>query len=98
VYFVNSTVDLYINFVYLVIMLAMTDKIKEAVRVELARRDMSQVELAKKIERTPQQVNNVIRGESAKLPEVWEDILNALGLELTVVPKAPDKPQPKRKK
>jgi ribosome-binding protein aMBF1 (putative translation factor) len=75
---------------YPVNMLAMTDKIREAIRIELARRDMSQVDLAKKVKRTPQQINNVVRGESAKLPDVWSDIFDALGLELTV--------QPKRKK
>lgn len=67
--------------------LRMTDKVREVVRVELARRQLKQTELADKIGKSRQYVNAAIQGRAADMPEIWQQILDELGLELIAVPK-----------
>jgi transcriptional regulator with XRE-family HTH domain len=69
----------------------MNDKIRRAVRVSLAERDMSQTDLAEKIGVSRQYVSRIMQGQVGRIPEAWVRILDALELELTAVPKEDDK-------
>jgi ribosome-binding protein aMBF1 (putative translation factor) len=71
-----------------VIMATMTEEIREAVRVELAKRKWSQSELARRIDKTPQFISQIMGSERGDVPDYWQSIFDALGLELTVVPKS----------
>lgn len=70
-------------------MLRMTDDIRTAVRVQLAMRDQKQIDLANSIGVSKQHLNSVLRGKTAKMPDVWEKIFDELGLEIVVQPKQP---------
>jgi transcriptional regulator with XRE-family HTH domain len=67
---------------------AMNNEIRKAVRIELAKRDMNQTELAEALGMSKQHLNRALSGDLGKLPPVWAKILDYLGLELVVVPKA----------
>ncbi|HEX7004965.1 MAG TPA: helix-turn-helix transcriptional regulator [Trueperaceae bacterium] len=64
----------------------MNDDIRRAVRVELARRDLQQKDLADLTGLSPQHVSELLRGRSGNLAEGWEKIFKALHLKLTAVP------------
>ncbi len=64
------------------------DSIRQAVRVELAKRDQKQIQLAERVGVTRQYLNDVLRGKSAHVPAVWQRILDDLDLELVVQPKS----------
>lgn len=65
----------------------MTDEIRRAVRVELAKRDETQADLARELGMAPQYLSDIMRGKVSKIPTAWRKILDALGLELIAVPK-----------
>ena len=73
---------------YCVSMEAVNDRIREAVRVELARRASNQAELAKKVGVSKQYISDVMRARAGKVPTVWQRILDELDLELVVTPKS----------
>ena len=60
------------------------DRIREAVRVELARRASNQAELAEKVGVSKQYISDVMRARAGKVPAVWQRILDELDLELVV--------------
>lgn len=66
---------------------SVNDKIREAVRVELARRDWNKTRLAEKTQLSRQYISELMNGKAGNLTEAWQRILDALGLELTVKPK-----------
>ena len=61
-----------------------TDVIREAVRVELARRRMTQTELAERLGTSRQHLSKAMLGGTSDLPQLWRDALSELGLELKV--------------
>lgn len=65
----------------------MNDQIRQAVRVELAKRNSRQTELADRLGVTRQYVSSLMRGETGNVPDVWQRIFDELGLELVVKPK-----------
>lgn len=65
----------------------MNERIREAVRIELARRRSNQTRLAHKVGVTPQYISDIMNGKSGNVPTVWGRIFDELGLELTVKPK-----------
>jgi len=69
----------------------MNDHIREAVRVELARRRSNQTRLAQQVGVTPQYISDIMSGKSGNVPSVWGRIFDELGLELTVKPKHEEK-------
>jgi ribosome-binding protein aMBF1 (putative translation factor) len=69
---------------YYVIMDTMTEQIREAVRIELAKRKWSQSELARRIEKSPQFVSQIMGSDRGDVPEYWQSIFDELGLELMV--------------
>lgn len=64
---------------------AVNEKIREAVRVELARRNSNQAALAEKVGVSPQYLSDVMRGKSGNVPAVWSRIFEELGLNLVAV-------------
>lgn len=66
----------------------MNDKIRHAIKVELARRSMTQTDLANALGISKQHVNRALSGDLGKVPPIWARILDHLGLELTVRSKA----------
>jgi len=62
----------------------MNERIREAVRVELARRRSNQTRLAHQVGVTPQYISEIMSGRSGNVPTVWGRIFDELGLELTV--------------
>ena len=69
---------------YYVIMETMTEQIREAVRIELAKRKWSQSELARRIEKSPQFISQIMGNDRGDVPEYWQNIFDELGLELMV--------------
>lgn len=64
------------------------ERIREAVRVELARRASNQAQLADKVGVSKQYISDVMRARAGNVPAVWQRILDELDLDLVVVPKA----------
>ena len=65
----------------------MNDKVREAVRIELARRDTNQARLADRIGVSRQYLSDVMRGKAGRVPAVWQKILADLDLEVVIRPK-----------
>ena len=65
----------------------MTDSIRQAVRIELARRDWNRTQLSEETELTRQYVSELLGGKAGNLSDGWGRIFDALGLELTLQPK-----------
>lgn len=65
----------------------MNDRIREAVRVELARRKSTQARLAEEVGVSRQYISDIMSGKSGNVPSVWSRIFDELGLELTIKPK-----------
>jgi len=59
-------------------------RIREAVRVALARRDNTQAQLAEKVGVSRQYLNNLMRARTGNVPSVWQRIFDELDLELVV--------------
>ena len=62
----------------------MTENIREAIRVELARRDWTKAHLADETGVSRQYVSELMNGKAGNLSGAWEAIFDTLGLELTV--------------
>lgn len=65
---------------------SVTDKIREAIRVECAKRKWNQTNLAQNADLSRQQVSYLLN-EGGSLSEGWQKIFETLGLELVVVKK-----------
>ena len=65
----------------------MTDEIRHAVRVELARGRLTQGQLADRVGVSPQQLSRMMQGKSEGSVKAWQRVFDELGLELTVRPK-----------
>ena len=87
-YSVNHGIDGYARFRYRVNMTTVNARIRQAVRIELARRDSTQAQLAEKVGVSRQYINNVMRARTGNVPTVWQRIFDELGLELVVRPKS----------
>jgi transcriptional regulator with XRE-family HTH domain len=68
-------------------MATVNERIREAVRVELARRGESQSQLAERVGVSRQYLSDVMRGRAGNVPALWQKVLEDLGLELVVQPK-----------
>lgn len=66
---------------------AMTDEIRKQVKIELVKRDMNQVDLAKATGMSPGHISMILTGNTANLPGSWHKILDALGLKIVIAPK-----------
>lgn len=64
----------------------MNEEIRSRIREEMARKGMSQRELAERLDVTPSALSQVLSGKRGTMPESLMDVLNALGLTLEAVP------------
>lgn len=62
----------------------MTDEVRAKAKARLAEKGLSQRQLAERLGRHPQYVWDVLSGKSGNIPKSWRDILEELGLVLTV--------------
>lgn len=70
---------------------AVNDDIKQLVRIELARRNMSQKQLAEQIGVSQQYLSDILRNASkGKIPDVWHNIFEEFGWHIVVVDKNGD--------
>lgn len=69
----------------------MNERIREAVRIELARRDWNQARLADTIGVSRQYLSEIMRGKAGNVPAVWSKVLEELGLELVARRKGDDR-------
>ena len=83
-YAVNHKIDDYARFGYRVNMTTVNAHIRQAVRIELARRDSTQAQLAEKVGVSRQYINNVMRARAGNVPAVWQRVFDELDLELVV--------------
>lgn len=67
--------------------IGMNEQVREAVRREMERRELSQGELAKLLEIERPNLTRLLSGRSGKIPKVWQDVLDSLDLELVAIPK-----------
>lgn len=58
------------------------NKIREAVRIELARRDKNQAQLAHEVGVSRQYMSDIMRAKAGNVPAVWQKVFDALDLEL----------------
>ncbi len=65
----------------------MNNRIRHTIKVELAKRSMTQTDLARALGISKQHVNRALTGDLGKVPPIWERILTELGLDLTVTEK-----------
>ena len=70
--------------------IGMNEQVREAVRREMERRELSQGELAKLLEIERPNLTRLLSGRSGKIPKVWQDVLDTLDLELVAIPKRKD--------
>lgn len=65
-------------------MATMTDDIRTAIRIEMAKRNINQRELADGAGLTPQHLSQLLGGKIGNINEAWGKIFDYLGLEVTV--------------
>ena len=66
---------------------AMTDHIREEVRIAIVRQRVSQTALAAEVGLSQHHVSALLSGRRGRLPDGWQKVLDGLGLELVVRPK-----------
>lgn len=65
----------------------MTDSIRQAVKIEMVKRDWRQQELADAAELSRPYISELLNAKAGNINPAWEQIFDALGLELVVRPK-----------
>jgi transcriptional regulator with XRE-family HTH domain len=65
-------------------MTEMNEHIRQAIRIEMARRNLRQKELAERAGVSKQYLSQVLSGKAGNVPDSWEKILGSLGLRLVV--------------
>lgn len=66
-------------------MKAMTDDVREAVRIQMAKRNWRQKDLAENTGVSKQYLSQMLSGKAANTPDAWEKVLSSLGLRLVAV-------------
>ncbi|MFC3919244.1 helix-turn-helix transcriptional regulator [Deinococcus metalli] len=66
----------------------MNKQVRDAVRQAMEKRDMSQGDLAKLLSVERPNLTRLLNGRSGQVPKMWQEVFNALGLEIIVVPKS----------
>lgn len=67
---------------------AMNKRVRDAVRQEMEKREMSQGDLAKLISVERPNLTRLLSGRSGQVPKMWQEVFDVLGLEVIVVPKS----------
>ena len=68
----------------------MNDEVRAAVSARLEQKHMSRADLARATGKTPQAITRALNGGKdggGQVPGIWQDILEALDLELTARPR-----------
>lgn len=65
----------------------LNEQVKQTLRIELAKKDIRQVDLANKLGMSKQYLNEVVRGKSGRIPESLERIFLELGIQLMPIPR-----------
>ncbi|MFC4640033.1 helix-turn-helix domain-containing protein [Deinococcus hohokamensis] len=65
----------------------MNEQVREAVKSAMGERKISQGELARRLEVDRPSITRLLSGTSGKVPKLWQEVLDALDLELVVQPK-----------
>ena len=65
----------------------MNQKVREAVKEAMNTRELSQGELARQLEVDRPSITRLLSGTSGKVPKLWQEVLDALDLELVAVPR-----------
>lgn len=60
----------------------MNERIRQSIRQEMDRQNVTQAELARKLDVKPPSLSQVLSGKRGLMPESLMDVLDALGLEL----------------
>ncbi len=66
-------------------MKGMNDDVREAVRIELARRKWRQNDLAAHTQLSKQHISQLMTGKTRDVPDAWSRIFKTLGLKVIVV-------------
>ena len=66
-------------------MSGMNDQIRQSVRVELARMNMTQSKLADDVGISRQYVSDLMRAKTGDIPDAWNKILGRLNLKLVAI-------------
>lgn len=69
----------------------MDKKIREAIEDHMRRVGVTNADLARKLEISPQAVGQITNGQRGRIPDSLNDLLEALDLELTVTPRTEGK-------
>lgn len=62
----------------------MNERVREEVRVAMARRNINQSKLAETIGVSRQYLSDYMSGKAGDMPRLWQKVLDELGLELVV--------------
>lgn len=65
----------------------MTETVRKAVKEQMEKLGKSQGDVAEALDMERVNVTRMLSGRSGKIPEKWLEMLDYLGLELTVKPK-----------
>lgn len=68
-------------------MTGMNDRVRDAVKETMKQRELSQGELARRLSVERPSITRLLSGTSGKVPQLWQEVLDELGLELIAVPK-----------
>lgn len=71
-------------------MTAMNEQVRRAVKERMRAQGITQVELGELIGMAQPNVQRLLAGRVGAVPESWQRVLDALGLELVAVPKPED--------
>ena len=70
---------------------SVNDQIRKAIKIELVKKGLSQIEISEKIGVTPQHLSRMLsegsKSKSGDLPKAWQNLLDELGLDLIVKPR-----------
>ncbi|GEM48496.1 XRE family transcriptional regulator [Deinococcus cellulosilyticus] len=68
----------------------MNEEIRKAIQEVLYQKRISQADLARRLDKTPQEISRALKDpiRGGKVPELWQDILDELDLELVIRPRA----------
>lgn len=68
-------------------MMGMNEQVRQAVRERMKDQGITQVELGEQIGMAQPNVQRLLSGRVGSVPESWQKVLDALGMELIAVPK-----------
>ena len=67
--------------------IGMNEEVREAVKREMEKREVSQGELAKLINVERPNLTRILSGRCRKIHKVWQEILDTLDMELVALPR-----------